>query len=91
MEKLSKVEIGVNNKGKLIVGQPKPNNNYKVILKSVDSNGKEVRRDYISEGDFTMLMNYYRYIKDFDIKNDFINRNGKNKEIEYSIDEGREL
>lgn len=38
------------------------------------------REDYISNGDMVMLMNLYRYIKDNDIQNDFINPYRKNKE-----------
>ena len=34
----------------------------------------------ISAGDFVMLINLYRYIKENDIQNDFINPYGKNKE-----------
>ena len=34
----------------------------------------------ISAGDFVMLINWYKYIKDNDIQNDFINPYGKNKE-----------
>lgn len=34
----------------------------------------------ISVGDFVMLINLYRYIKENDIQNDFINPYGKNKE-----------
>lgn len=32
----------------------------------------------ISAGDMVMLINYYRYIKDNNIKCDFVNPNGKN-------------
>lgn len=35
----------------------------------------------ISAGDFVMLINLYKYIKDNDIQNDFINYHGKNKEV----------
>ena len=35
----------------------------------------------ISAGDFVMLINLYRYIKENDIQNDFINYHGKNKEV----------
>lgn len=35
----------------------------------------------ISAGDMVMLVNYYIYIKDNDIQNDFINYHGKNKEV----------
>ena len=36
--------------------------------------------DIIPAGDMVMLLNLYRYIKRNDIRNDFINPNGKNKE-----------
>ena len=32
-----------------------------------------------------MLMNYYRYIKDNDIKDEFINRNGSSEKYEYNV------
>lgn len=54
-----------------------------IILESIDSNGKVYRGDFINEGDFVMLMNYYRYIKDNDIQDDFINRNGTNSRENY--------
>ncbi len=38
------------------------------------------RVDHISNGDMVMLINWYRYVKDNDIQNDFINPNGKNRE-----------
>ena len=34
----------------------------------------------ISAGDMVMLINMYKYIKENDIENSFINTNGKNKE-----------
>lgn len=34
----------------------------------------------ISAGDMVMLINLYRYIKENDIQDDFINPNGKNQE-----------
>lgn len=33
----------------------------------------------IPPGDVVMMLNYYRYIKDNDIQNDFLNPCGKNK------------
>ena len=36
----------------------------------------------IDPGDFVQLLNLYRYIKDNDIQNDWINPHGKNKEGE---------
>lgn len=32
----------------------------------------------ISAGDFVMLLNFYKYVKDNNIQNDFINCYGKN-------------
>lgn len=48
-----------------------------------DSNASEEtdkESNYIPAGDMVMLINLYRYIKDYDIQNDFINPNGKNKD-----------
>ena len=42
--------------------------------------GKAENSYIISNGDFVMLLNLYRYIKDNDIQNDFINYHGKNHE-----------
>lgn len=36
--------------------------------------------DFIPAGDMVMLINFYRYIKSNDIRHDFINPNGKNRE-----------
>lgn len=36
------------------------------------------KTEYIPAPDMVMLINYYRYIKDNDIQNDFINYRGKN-------------
>ena len=73
------IEIDINNGGKLKVYQSDTDKiRGGVSLEDVDSNGNVVRRDLIDEGDFVMLMNYYRYIKDYDIKDDFINLDGKN-------------
>ena len=40
------------------------------------SNDPEVR--HIPAGDMVMLINWYRYVKDNDIQDDFINPQGKN-------------
>lgn len=57
----------VNNNGVLKVSQNCPDSKVEVTTPS-------------SAGDFVMLLNYYRYIKDNDIQNDFINYHGKKKE-----------
>ncbi len=38
------------------------------------------KTEFIPNSDMVMLVNFYRYIKDNDIQNDFINPNGKNHE-----------
>lgn len=53
-------------------------------VETLDENGNLEERELIDEGDFVMLINYYRYIKEYDIKNDFINRDGINNEEDYS-------
>ena len=65
--------------------QTESDKNREVIgIETLDENGNLEERELIDEGDFVMLINYYRYIKEYDIKNDFINRNGINNEEDYS-------
>lgn len=86
------IEVEINNGGKLRIKQTESDKaRCGVALESIDSNGEVARRDLIDEGDFVMLMNYYRYIKDNDIKDDFINRNGINEKDDYSLDEEMEI
>lgn len=66
------------------------NNNGTIFLTQIDKDGtcnlwkydgEKTQSDrVIPGGDIVMLLNLYRYIKDNDIKNDFINPSGKNKE-----------
>ena len=49
------------------------------ILSRYDGEKMEYERT-IPAGDMVMLLNLYRWIKDNDIQNDFINPYGKNKE-----------
>lgn len=46
-----------------------------------DENGNGEHTITIPYTDCIMLYNLYRYVKENDIKNDFINPNGKNKEV----------
>lgn len=55
-----------------------------VSLLKIDECGNVDRRDLIEEGDFVMLMNYYYFVKDHDIKDEFINREGINKWSDFS-------
>lgn len=73
------IEIEINNNGKLRVSQTEADKaRYGIALESIDEKGNIDRRDLISEGDFVMLMNYYRYVVDNDIKDEFINPTGLN-------------
>lgn len=58
--------------GKVIVKRLEKDNGYKTITT-------------IPAGDMVMLVNLYKYIKENDIQNDFINPNGKNIERATSI------
>lgn len=68
---MGKISFEVNNGGKLKISQEKHDGKVSV---NVDEN----HGYYISSGDFVMLLNYYKYVKDNDIQNDFINFHGKN-------------
>lgn len=66
------IKIEINNGRIMEVGQTEE------LIKIVTREGDNVDRvDGISEGDFVMLMNYYRYVKDNNIQCDFINPNGQ--------------
>lgn len=74
------IEVEINNNRKLRVSQTESDKIRGGIgLEHIDEIGNIERRDLIDEGDFVMLMNYYSYIKDNDIRDDFINRHGVNK------------
>lgn len=68
----------VNNGDTLVLTQE--NNDGKVNVARMDSKGSIDYQYDISAGDFTMLLNLYRHIKENDINNDFINPYGKNEE-----------
>lgn len=68
----------VNNGDTLVLTQE--NNDGKVNVARIDSKGGIDYQYDISAGDFTMLLNLYRHIKENDINNDFINPYGKNEE-----------
>ena len=72
------ISFDVNNGGELIFEQAAHDNNITVISK--DSTGAQ-ELCTIKNGDFVMLYNLYRYIKENDNQNDFINYYGKNTEV----------
>lgn len=67
---MRKLTFDTNNGGILTVEQKEHDSCIQV------SNGVK-----ISAGDFVMLLNYYIYVKNNDIQNDFINYWGKKKNI----------
>ena len=72
------INFKVNNGDTLVLTQEKDDGKVNVVR--ADRQGRIDYRYGISAGDFTMLLNLYRHIKENDIKNDFINPYGKNKE-----------
>ncbi len=74
------IEIEINNNGTLRLSQTEADKaRCGIAVENVDEKGKVYRRDLISEGDFVMLINYYQYVVDNDIKDEFINPNGLNE------------
>lgn len=69
--KMGKISFDVNNGGKLNICQAKHDGS--VSISTGDNEGYN-----ISAGDFVMLLNFYKYVKDNNIQNDFINYYGKN-------------
>ncbi len=86
---MNSIEVEINNEGKLRVSQNEADKaRCGIALESIDHKGQVYRRDLIDEGDFVMLMNFYRYIKDYDLKDDFINRDGLNDRTEFEKSNG---
>lgn len=82
----NKIELEINNGRTMRIKQSNEDKiRDGVALEIIDYNGEIDRRDLIDAGDFVMLMNYYRYIKDNDIKDDFINRNGLNDKEDFYL------
>lgn len=82
---VNNIDIRINNGRTMRIVQTETDKNREGIgVETLDENGNLEERELIDEGDFVMLINYYRYIKEYDIKNDFINRDGINNEEDYS-------
>lgn len=70
----SHIEIATNNGGTLFITQTSKDG--AAIVDRYD--GEKMTYEYtIPAGDFLMLLNLYRYTKENDIQNDFINPAGK--------------
>jgi len=78
---MNKLAFFVNNNGTMEISQSEADGNITVHTFHGAKNFSETKDDIkISAGDMVMLINLYKYIKENDIKNDFINPNGKNHE-----------
>ena len=73
---MNKLVFEVNNGEKLELVQRQDNG--PVLNCSLDAPDNAA---YISAADFVQLINLYRYYKRYDIKNEWINPNGKNEEV----------
>lgn len=67
--------FNINNNGILKVQQDPANENVRI---AEERGGVRISAECITAGDFVMLINLYKHIKDNDIQNDFINPHGKN-------------
>ena len=73
------LSYNVNNGGTLELVQ-RGHDRTVLIMDSNRNTDPDEKSNYIPAGDMIMLINFYRYIKNNDIQNDFINRNGENRE-----------
>ena len=69
----------INNGSKVLFYQNEFDRAIKVC--TYDENGELERKETIPVVDMVMLLNLYRCVKENDIQNDFINPNGKNREV----------
>lgn len=75
---MNKIEFEINNNRVMQISQESYDS--KVTLTTFNKSNSEVDNEQtITAGDFVMLMNYYRYIKDNNIQCDFINPHGTNE------------
>lgn len=83
-ENSNKIDIELNNGRTMRINQTESDKiRCGIVIETLDENRKLEDRELISEGDFVMLINYYRYIKENDIKDEFINRDGLNDREEF--------
>ena len=86
------IDIGVNNNRIMRITQTESDKVRNGIgLKTLDEKGNVDRNDLISEGDFVMLMNYYSFVKDNAIYDEFINITGTNRKEDFDINKEIEM
>lgn len=78
---MNKLTYFVNNNGTMEISQDKPDGKVTIHTFHNYIDFRDTKNDVeIPSGDMVMLINLYRYIKENDIQNDFINPCGKNRE-----------
>lgn len=78
---MNKLTYFVNNNGTMEISQSEPDGKAVIHTFHDYNDFSDKTNDIeISNGDMVMLINLYRYIKENDIQNDFINPYGKNWE-----------
>lgn len=84
---VNEIKLPINNERFINITQTKSDKIRNGIgLKTIDKEGNIERSDLINEEDFVMLMNYYIFIKDNDIYDEFINQNGINNKDDFKIE-----
>ncbi len=73
---MNKLTFFVNNNGTMEISQDKPDDD--IILRTFHNAADYDTKVVIPPAHIVMLMNFYRYVKENDIYNEFINPNGQN-------------
>ena len=79
------ISFDVNNGGKMKLVQRKHDGSCLITTEDEKGENNNLLSDkeaFISNSDMVMLLNYYAYVKGYDIQNDFINPDGKNQEMD---------
>lgn len=71
------ISFNTNNNQKIEISQFEHDDT--VLIHTENSSGIQINEYEISNGDFIMLLNYYKYTKENNIQCDFINPSGKGK------------
>lgn len=69
------ITFDINNKQEILLTQA--NHDESVNVYTIDSKGNQTNHYEISNGDFVMLLNYYKQVKERNIRCMYINPNGK--------------
>lgn len=83
----NKIDIEINNGRTMRITQTDSDKaRCGIGVETLDEDSNLEERELISEGDFVMLINYYRYIKENDIKDEFINTTGLKDRNDFELE-----